>query len=290
MLQQTRLQVVEKKYLAFMGLFPTVRDLAEADSEDVKRAWEGLGYYRRAEALHRAARVVMTAFGGRVPHGKGEFLSLPGVGPYTEAAVMSISFEQDLPVVDGNVIRVFSRIYRRVSTNPGDYWDDAMLFMLDAKGHMGNEWDPGDFNQAIMEFGQRICTKQPACLYCPIRGDCQAHTFGVVSQFPVVKPRKTKSMTVKSVVVRSGDTVLLQKSTMGAMSGFYEFLDEVPSGVHVSPMGTFSHTIQDTRYKVNVFEGFTDIAERGIWVHISDLASLTMTGIARKTKRTIFGD
>lgn len=290
MLQQTRLQTAVPKYLAFMERFPTVRDLAEAAPETVKKAWEGLGYYRRAEALQKAARAVMNRFYGEIPSGEGDFVSLPGVGPYTEAAVMSIAFGQDLPVVDGNVIRVLSRMFRRESTNPKDYKGAAMNFLLDAKSHIGEEWDPGDFNQAIMEFGQRICTKQPICLHCPVQRDCQAHIFGVVSQFPIVKRKQTSIETAKSVVIRSGDAVLLRRSTTGAMVGFYEFLNGVPAEVSVELRGTFHHTIQNTKYQVEVLEGFTSMFIPGFWVHERELSSLTMTGIARKTKKIIFGD
>lgn len=203
---------------------------------------------------------------------------------------MSIAFGQDLPVVDGNVIRVLSRMFRQESTDPKDYKGSAMIFLLDAKRHMGEGWDPGDFNQAIMEFGQRICTKQPICLHCPVQKECQAYTLGVVGQFPTVKRKQTRTKTAKSVVIRSGDDVLLRRSSTGAMAGFYEFPSRAPAGVDVVSRGTFYHAIQNTKYQVEIFEGFADMLIPGFWVHERELNYLTMTGIARKTKKIIFGD
>lgn len=170
MLQQTRVATVVAYYVRWMTLFPTVQALAAANPEEVKRAWAGLGYYRRARMLQSGAAMVVEKFGGELPSTREELQSIPGIGPYTAGAICSISFGQPEPVVDGNVIRVLSRL-RAVHADPKQKALVDLCWSL--AGGLVAPQDPGGFNQALMELGATVCTPQsPKCKECPVSGQC----------------------------------------------------------------------------------------------------------------------
>lgn len=188
MLQQTQVETVKGYFVRFMKAFPTVRALAEAPEQAVLKAWEGLGYYTRARNLQKAAQQVMGQ-GGKIPSSSAEWATLPGIGPYTAAAISSISFGEYVPVVDGNVARVFSRFLE---------WRDDFQ-KLPAREKLAN-WlqpfiekskRPGDFNQAMMDLGATVCTpRNPQCTVCPIQKDCIAYAKNVQNELPVKPLRK----------------------------------------------------------------------------------------------------
>jgi A/G-specific adenine glycosylase len=182
MLQQTRVDTVLSYYERFLRQFPTVAALAAAPIDDVLKAWEGLGYYRRAHNLHRAARAVMELHGGSIPRSATLLKALPGIGPYTAAAVASIAFHQDEAVLDGNVIRVVSRLF----AIPGNPATAVTRNALQAASD--RLLAPGDacrFNQALMDLGARVClSRRPRCAECPVAAECNAHHAGEETRYP----------------------------------------------------------------------------------------------------------
>jgi A/G-specific adenine glycosylase len=182
MLQQTRVETVIPYYERFLRGFPTLENLARAHLDDVLKAWEGLGYYRRAQHLHAAARQVVEQHGGRIPEDLPALRALPGIGPYTAAAVASIAFGGDEPALDGNVVRVLSRLFRV----PGDPARAATRRSLEALSQ--SLVPPGqarDFNQALMDLGARACRpRAPRCEECPVEPLCEARKAGETALFP----------------------------------------------------------------------------------------------------------
>src|SRR5690606_3134373 len=182
MLQQTRVDTVRPYYERWLERFPTLEHLAEAPLDDVLKAWEGLGYYSCARNLHRAVREVAERYGGEVPSEPELFQALPGVGPYTAGAVMSIAYERPEPVVDGNVRRVFARLLDLPDPAPAELWDLAGRLVK------GNR--PGYLNQALMELGALVCTpRSPSCERCPVPTHCAARLAGTQAERPAKRKR-----------------------------------------------------------------------------------------------------
>jgi len=190
MLQQTRVDTVLRYYGPFLKRFPTVQRLASAPIGDVLKVWEGLGYYRRAHNLHRTAVAVVRKHGGVFPDSADGLARLPGIGPYTAAAVASIAFGADEPTLDGNVIRVISRLLR-VAGDPARAATRATLRA--AVGRLVRGGQAGAVNQALMDLGARVCTaRAPRCASCPIASECSAHHTATVGRFPQ-RPRKAST-------------------------------------------------------------------------------------------------
>lgn len=222
-LQQTRVDQGISYYLRFIEQFPSVHDLAHASEGEVLKLWQGLGYYTRARNLHKAARTVVEEFDGQFPRTRDALLKLQGVGPYTAAAVASIAFNEDVPVVDGNVHRVISRLFdleEAVNTPRGHKKIESLMEELLPAGHAGT------FNQAVMEFGALFCTPaNPSCAECSLQASCMAFQNGTVSIRPV-KAAKTK---VKEVwydyyVLSQGSNILVRKrENKGIWQHLYDF-------------------------------------------------------------------
>jgi A/G-specific adenine glycosylase len=190
MLQQTRVEAVKEAYKKFMKLFPDACSLAKAEIEEVLKAWEGLGYYRRARYLHRCCQTVCTSHGGDFPVSHEELKKLPGIGDYTAAAISSIAFNQAVPVLDGNVIRIISRLfcYGADPRSSKKIWNQFMELI---KQNFFIESDPGDFNQAMMELGALICLPAgPKCKICPVRLFCDSFQRDEVNLYPQLKKRE----------------------------------------------------------------------------------------------------
>ena len=191
MLQQTRVDSVIEYFRRFMERYPTPRDLAESDLDELMGYWAGLGYYARARNLHAAACQVVEKHGGQVPDDPEAFAALKGVGRYTCGAVQSIAYGRALPVVDGNVIRVLSRL-ERIADNPKDA---QVLKKFWARAE--EELDilrPGDFNQGIMELGAMVCSpRNPKCEQCPLSDRCSAYSVGDPEVFPTKVTRKARA-------------------------------------------------------------------------------------------------
>jgi A/G-specific adenine glycosylase len=186
MLQQTTVAAVKEYFLKFTTKWPNVRDLAAAEDADVMAAWAGLGYYARARNLLKCARVIIEDHGGIFPSSYDDLLTLPGVGPYTAAAIASIAFNQPATVLDGNVERVMARMYDIHDPLPGA----KPALMKRAEGLTPTD-RPGDYAQAVMDLGATICTpKNPACGICPWCGPCAARIAGTAAELPKKTPKK----------------------------------------------------------------------------------------------------
>ncbi|TKI57151.1 A/G-specific adenine glycosylase [Brevibacillus antibioticus] len=223
MLQQTRVETVKPYYANFMGKFPTVSDLAKAPEEDVLKAWEGLGYYSRARNLQAAAREVTVRYGGVVPDTPEEIATLKGVGPYTAGAILSIAYEKAEPAVDGNVMRVFSRLLYLTD----DIAKPATRIKIE---HLVRQVIPegraGDFNQALMELGAMVCVpRTPQCLTCPVFDYCMARQEGVAEELPVkgkAKPPRPVDLQV-GIIIRDGKVLVNKRPDQGLLAGMWEF-------------------------------------------------------------------
>ncbi|NOZ12512.1 MAG: A/G-specific adenine glycosylase [Acidobacteria bacterium] len=224
MLQQTRVDTVIPYFLRFLDRFPDVSALAKADLQDVLKLWEGLGYYARARNLHRAARKITDEFSGIIPPDPERFRSLPGVGPYISAAVMSIACGYPLPVVDGNVLRAVCRIFALKDdiSRPSAKKKVAALLTKQIP-----ETQPGDFNEALMELGATVCTpKSPRCTRCPLAKLCMAKQAGIVSELPVKTPKAPvpEFRVVVAVIRNENGQILIQKRPEnGLLGGLWEF-------------------------------------------------------------------
>jgi A/G-specific adenine glycosylase len=227
MLQQTRVATAAPYYVRFLERFPTLDALAAAPRDRVLEAWAGLGYYRRARHLHEAARTVVRDHGGRLPDDPGAFAALPGVGRYTVGAVLSIAFDRPLPVLDGNVARVLARLTAR----PWSARDRAGAQHLWALAtRLVPMRRPGEWNQALMELGARVCTPQrPRCGECPIARGCRGRASGAPADFPPVTPRRAARRIRRAVALVERDgRWLLTRRTGTLLGGLWE-----PPGVDV---------------------------------------------------------
>lgn len=223
MLQQTRVETVLPYYRRWMRRFATVSDLAEASRDDVLNLWEGLGYYRRAVYLHQAAQVVVDEHDGTLPQTEGELRELPGIGPYTAAAIASIAFGADQVALDGNLRRVLARLFD-VAGEVRSSETEARLRELGRK--LLPPGRAGDFNQALMDLGATVCLPRgPQCSSCPLESHCLARERGVVEQRPT-RPQRgdLPQVTRVSVVLRSGDRFLIARRPEGKLlGGLWEF-------------------------------------------------------------------
>lgn len=227
MLQQTQVATVIDYYHRWMERFPNVESLARAEREEVMELWAGLGYYRRARFLHESAAMVVEEHGGNLPETFDGLKTLKGVGPYTAGAIASIAFERPVPVVDGNVERVLSRICTiegdpKSTENQKRYWQLAEDLVDPER--------PGDFNQAMMELGATICTpSSPSCMLCPIRDWCRGFQSGQPESYPG-RARRTRQKPVDVITIiiwRGGDGgrefLVFKRPTDGLLGGLWEF-------------------------------------------------------------------
>jgi A/G-specific adenine glycosylase len=221
MLQQTTVPAVVPYYERWTKVFPDVQRLARAPLRRVLREWQGLGYYQRARNLHEAARRIVREHRGRIPDDAPTLRRLPGFGPYTTAAVLSLAYGQPLAVVDANVRRVLMRILGiRGAADPAV--DRRLRPFLEAALPRTS---PGDFNQAMMELGALVCrSRDPQCLACPVRSDCRAARQGVQEIIPTPKKLLVERIEVAVAVIERGGRVLLQERPAGGLlAGLWEF-------------------------------------------------------------------
>lgn len=223
-MQQTRIAQGTRYYQDFARIYPTVNALANASVDDVLKLWEGLGYYSRARNLHAAAKQIVAEFNGEIPNNYINLLKIKGIGPYTAAAISSICFNEKRAVVDGNVYRVLSRIYG-IKT-PINSTLGVKLFADLANKLIAQSNNPGEYNEAVMEFGALQCTpKNPDCGECIFNTSCIAFTTGSVADLPVkTKPNPLKNRYLNYTIYIDGDKIALQKrATKDIWQGLYEF-------------------------------------------------------------------
>jgi A/G-specific adenine glycosylase len=299
MLQQTRVETVVPYYRRFLARFPDVRALAAAGIEDVLAHWSGLGYYRRARAMHAAARSIVDEHAGRMPRTAAELLRLPGIGPYTAGAVASIAFDEPEPLVDGNVARVLARIFA-IDAVPGSQAFRAATWSTAAR-LVAAGGDAGAWNQALMELGAVVCTpRDPRCGACPARDFCRARIEGRVSELPRPKVRKPPiDVELQVLVVVDGARILLeQRPADGRMAGLWQLPTiETSPGGKLAPacidaatleagdlLGELRHTITNHRIRARVHAGRLIGAARAplAWASLRDVHALPRTGMTKK--------
>jgi A/G-specific adenine glycosylase len=223
MLVQTTVAAVVPYFERFLTRFPTVATLAEADEADVLKAWEGLGYYRRARQLHAAARAVVTEHGGVFPRDPEAIRALPGVGRYIAGALRSFAFDEPAPILEANTQRVLARWLAwdedlRTARSQARLWNAAER-LVPPRG-------AGTFNQAFMELGALVCTpRAPMCLICPVSAECRARALGMQDRLPVATARPAPLAVEEAcaLVVREGRLLIVQRGPGGLWDGFWEF-------------------------------------------------------------------
>ena len=230
MLQQTQVQTVTPYYERWLNRFPTLAALADAPLDEVLKYWAGLGYYRRVKMLHEAARFIQSGCGGKIPSDPDELVKIPGIGRYTAGAIASIAFQEPVPLVDGNVIRVLTRLYG-IKDDIGQTKTQRKLWVL-AESLVPKK-KPGDFNQALMELGATVCLPaNPACLLCPVSAECKARAKGRPEDFPVkAKKEKLEKLNTAALILKNKQNqVFIEKQPQAGRWGglwMFPFAEEI---------------------------------------------------------------
>ncbi len=315
MLQQTTVVAVVPYLQRFFERFPAVTDLAEADPEAVLRVWEGLGYYRRARNLHRAAIVITEDWEGQWPRSATRIATLPGVGRYTAAAIASFAFDQPAPIVEANTLRLYSRLMGMVQ-DPTKASGQKQLWNF--AGRVVPPRRPGRFNQALIDLGATVCTPQARCEECPVRINCESFRRGIVDQVPSRRPRSRITDLYETAVVikRSDDILMIRYPEGGRWPGLWGFplisrsagdsLDHPECVRHLvrelrslgidvefgSRLGEFQHGV--TRFRIHVQAA--DVAwvggewtgkENAEWVAVDDLPRRPLSVPGRQVARWV---
>ena len=290
MLQQTQVATVIDYYERWMARFPDALALAAAQENDVLHAWQGLGYYSRARNLHAAAQCIAQRHGGVFPRDEEQLRALPGVGPYTAAAVATFAFDQPTPPVDANIIRVAARLLDYCK--PTD--TAAGLSHIRAAAQ---QWQPGIeeggagiFNEALMELGALICTpRSPRCSACPVRIFCKAEA---PETLPAKRPRpKQVKLEEHCGWIICGGRVLLEQQTGKRWRGLWRLpvLTEPHSGV---PLAALTYPFTHHRVSLSVFPGTTPLflAENQGWFPLAELEAVPMTAPHRRALKKLLLD
>jgi A/G-specific adenine glycosylase len=300
MLQQTQVVTVIPYYHRFLDKFPTIESLAAAEESDVLRLWSGLGYYSRARNLHRGAKAVVEKWKGEFPRDRKHAESIPGVGPYTAGAVLSIAYGLPEPLVDGNVQRVFARFFgfkEEIHTRSA-----SDFFWSTAREWVGSARSPSELNQALMELGATLCSKaQPRCTLCPLKSDCIALKTGTQASLPRRKPRRpVRRLSWATWVHESDHRILLQRNAENTWwEGLWDFpRSEKPENVEpeawlrdlphapLAALDTQKHTV--THHRIEVFpyvlpwKGKRRNGPHQQWVTVEEAKQLPLSALAKK--------
>jgi len=298
MLQQTTVQAVKAYFEKFVRLWPTVQDLAGADTEDVMKAWAGLGYYARARNLKKCAEAVVAQHGGKFPETAEALKTLPGIGDYTSAAIAAIAFDEPAHVMDGNVERVISRIFMVEEALPA-----AKPAMRAHLATLTPDDRPGDFAQAMMDLGATICTpRRPACALCPWRDHCRAFHESDPEFYPVKAEKKARPVRQGAafVAIDSEGRVLLRKRIeSGLLGGMTEVpttawnsnrdggmgTDHAPFVADWKPCGTIIHVFTHFELRLSVYRA--DVAgtrdgDNGWWEPVTNLDGEALPTVMKK--------
>ena len=308
MLQQTRVETVIPYFEKWMRLFPNARSLADSSEHEILNAWEGLGYYGRARNLHKAAKIVMNQHNGELPRDLDKLRKLPGIGRYTLGAIASIAFDMKVPALDGNIRRVYARLFD--VAEPADSPEGEMLLWKLAAKHLP-KGRAGDYNQALMDLGATVCLpKDPRCLICPLKGLCKARKNGTPEQRPVFKPKKSVPHYIHAagVMLKRGRVLLALRPSKGLLGGMWEFPNgrvggdpakDLPRALKTGynlkvqrkePMGFVQHAY--THFKVTVHAFRCDLlsspSDRNLkWISVKALEDYPMGKIDRQIARKI---
>ncbi len=294
MLQQTTVATVIPYFEKFKRQWPGFEDFSEISLEDLRVAWQGLGYYSRARNMHRCAQIVVQDHKGVFPSNSTELLLLPGIGPYTAAAIAAIAFDEAIVPVDGNILRVVARLFAIEKPLPASKPDLSEL-----AAYFASPERPGDFAQALMDLGATVCTpRKPSCLICPLQSDCLAYKNGQPERLPLKEsklPRPKKYAEVYFYMNENQEIALRRRPEQGLLGGFIE----IPSSVW--EIGELDHS----QYKAVVRHIFTHIdLSMGIimmdarvhippsecfWVQIDDLAKYPLPTLTHKIIKAALG-
>lgn len=314
MLQQTRVEAVIPYFEKWMRLFPDVQSLANATEHDVLNAWEGLGYYSRARNLYKAARIVAEQYDGEIPRDLEELRNLPGIGRYTLGALASIAFGVDVSALDGNIKRVYARVFDVTEPVDSPAGEKILWQLADENLPKGQA---GDYNQALMDLGATICVpKNPRCLICPVMKLCEARQKGVQDQRPVKTPKKDVPhyVHVAGVIMERGRVLLAQRPSQGLLAGMWEFPNgrvkgdparELPRALktgynlrlrtirkpNAEPLGIVQHGYSHFSVTTHVFrcELLSPPSESNLkWISLKDLNAYPMGKIDRQIAKMIF--
>ena len=298
MLQQTTVSAVKPYFTTFLARWPTVRDLADAASEDVMAAWAGLGYYARARNLKKCAEAVTREHDGVFPDTEEGLRSLPGIGDYTAAAVAAIAFNRQAAVMDGNVERVISRLYAIATPLPA-----AKPLMKQKVALLTPKDRPGDFAQAMMDLGATICTpKRPACSLCPLRGSCEALRLHDPEHFPVKAAKREKPIRRGAAfiaVTPDGDVLLRRRIESGLLGGMTEVpttdwtarqdgetsASAAPFPAAWEPCGTVTHVFTHFELRLSIYRVATPSriqTDNGWWEAVTNLDSQALPTVMKK--------
>lgn len=281
MLQQTRVAAVLDHYQRFLKRFPAIRDLAAAGESAVLAEWSGLGYYRRARMLHRAAQVLVSEQRGVLPHSSAELRHLPGIGRYTANAIASIAYSEPVAVVDGNVERVLARISGK-SLSGEAIWT-AAHGLLDVA-------QPANFNQAMMELGATICLPgAPRCELCPVKRFCMSRDLSP-ARIAIASGNKARHQRFAYLsVVRRRDSILLRQRSDSErlMAGMWE-LPEMANVPTRPALLQLRHSITTTDWRVAIFSSSRFKKDKSMrWVKLSEVSHRPLTGLTRKVLRRL---
>jgi len=262
MLQQTRVEAVKGYYARFLQALPTVEALANADDDQLHKLWEGLGYYSRVRNLKKAAQQVMTQHGGVFPNTHREVLSLPGIGDYTAGAICSIAFDLPTPAVDGNVLRVVSRLTEDATPIDQPAFKKQVAEMLKAV-YPSNA---GDFTQALMELGATVCgpNRKPDCENCPCKAFCLAFQNGTQETLPVKSPKRGRRQEAYTVFILScdGSFALQKRPAAGLLADLWQF----PNVKGKLDINAAISKVEE--YGLSVKEIYRQVEKKHIFTHI----------------------
>ncbi len=301
MLQQTTVATVRGRYAGFLARFPDAPTLAAASLDEVLHAWQGLGYYRRARGLHALAAAIAQRHGGRLPADEAALAALPGLGPYTVAAVRAIAFAAPVVPVDGNVARVLARLAEVTVPLPA-----AMPALRRLAGDLAGGERPGDLAQALIELGALVCRpRAPACLACPWREPCRARAAGIAEALPRKAAKKERPVRhAVAFVVERGDGALLfrKRPATGLLADMIELpstawrdgpaptaeeaLAEAPAGTGWTPVpGSVRHVFTHMTLQTRLLRGLAGVAAEGLWRRPDQFAELALPTLTRKLLR-----
>ena len=272
MLQQTRVEAVKGYYARFLAALPDIPALSRADDEKLLKLWEGLGYYSRVRNLKKAAQVIMNVYGGRFPREYGAVLALPGIGEYTAGAICSIAFGQKTAAVDGNVLRVISRLL--ADETPVDQPAFKKRVRLDLEAVYPEH--AGDFTQALMELGATVCgpNRAPDCGNCPCKDFCRGYQTGAAERLPVKAAKKSRRVEEKTVFILrcEGCYALVKRPERGLLAGLWQF-PEAPGILELpQAMQALALPVKEVRRQTEKNHIFTHIEwkMRGFYLEVAE--------------------
>ena len=294
MLQQTRVEAVIGYYHRWMQCFPTIHALANAPEMEVLKCWEGLGYYNRARNIHKCAQICVEKYNGELPSTYDELLQLPGIGSYTAAAISSICFNEKQSAVDGNVLRVYSRLFMYGEDISKQKTKDDVKRRLDIVIPDG----AGDFNQAMMELGACVCIGNGAsrCNICPLCNDCLSYQKGTIYNYPVKAKKKSRTIECRNVyVIKYQDKYYIQqRPSSGLLANLYEFYNET-SDVFLRELdiktcelvGEYVHVFSHIEWHMQVYVVEVNDRFDGLWVDKDEFLHYPIASAFEMCKRFV---